>query len=893
MKRMLTAVVLLFSLCCNLFIGSVSFALPNDVEDAKAFESVKFLSNIGIFNMKNEEYFNPQTVVSRGEFAKNICRLANLDLYSSNAVQTFDDVTPKSEYFSSIETLKGAGIISGDNGLFYPNREITYAEAIKMLCSVLNYDFLAWLNGGYPAGYIMQANKNGISISGKAHEDTVTRIEMARLLEAAAKAPVFRQDGYGSSNNFSMHSEITLLSEYHDIYKIKGIVTENPYSALKNQNGAGEGRLGINNIMFSYPYLKDGEYYDMELHELLGEYVEAYYKKDSSQNQLLYVSKRNEKEIEIKSDDIVSYNNNVLSYRRGTSVTDVRIPRDVEVIYNHKRATESFTEAMMMPEKGSIRLVASEGNEYNLVKIIEYKTVSVQNIDKSAKTIGDNSNSNNKIDFSHADFSYIYGKNNNKITFEDIKENQIISYMETVEKDVVFAYVSEESMEGKISKVRFSDGYMYVTVGDEEVKVSKYGMDLCEDAIKAGNSCWFYLDIFGNIAYVEADKNGQQPYGFLIAHSTPKELDFEADVKLLNYDGIFEFYKLTTKTYVDNVRYNRLTDTIQSIYTEEKFAQLVRYQVNNEGYLTRIDTVKVGVNEDEKYTLHEIYRTSGQDGVRYASGAFYDGVFALSGTEKVFGIPELPQTAQEYQFRCDRANVYFQSSTNYKFKAYSSKPDSYIADVLVAEGIKEGIKHRYAQLVKEVGTTINSNGDQVARFTLIGENKEMEYMVDDSICIGARAVVSADTYESDENIQGEYIEISEGDTIAIGINNIGGISYIELIYDESEDKLCTDDVNYSLKRLIKVENNFVVFRDTINGFNRGDRVSYDGITAFPMRNFKIGVYDKNSRWNKAYIGSAADLSDFYSRADKCDKVLIQTYGRINQYSLIVYKSLED
>jgi N-acetylmuramoyl-L-alanine amidase len=115
---------------------------------------------------------------------------------NSEAAESFGDVGTSHRAYKEINYLSQGNIVTGSNGYFYPNREVTRAEAAAMLGRALNLNgtqratqFNDVSSASFASGYIQSAVDKGI-ISGYADGTfrpgkPVTRGEMALLISRA------------------------------------------------------------------------------------------------------------------------------------------------------------------------------------------------------------------------------------------------------------------------------------------------------------------------------------------------------------------------------------------------------------------------------------------------------------------------------------------------------------------------------------------------------------------------------------------------------------------------------------------------------------------------------------------------------------------------------------
>ncbi|MDD6188763.1 MAG: S-layer homology domain-containing protein [Clostridiales bacterium] len=97
------------------------------------YDAIGVLAACGII-VDEDGNVEPGAEISRGEFVAMLSRF----FPETEAGQAFPDVTPENEYYEHIAKAGELGWISGyDDGLFYPERTITRAEATAVINNVL------------------------------------------------------------------------------------------------------------------------------------------------------------------------------------------------------------------------------------------------------------------------------------------------------------------------------------------------------------------------------------------------------------------------------------------------------------------------------------------------------------------------------------------------------------------------------------------------------------------------------------------------------------------------------------------------------------------------------------------------------------------------------------
>lgn len=199
----------------------------DDYSDARSLSvaeraAVSVLTDVGAVSGNPDGSFAPDRTLNRAEFAKIAMLSAGGNEPSNVDRDCFPDVLSADWFSRYVCWAKDDGAIEGNpDGLFHPERAVNYAEAVKILVELADYDLpeppanerWAW----YTA-YLRAAEDMGVALPNSiepAHE--LTRGQMARLAaafvaEEAGELDVYRDaergdfDGETSSSSSSSSS---------------------------------------------------------------------------------------------------------------------------------------------------------------------------------------------------------------------------------------------------------------------------------------------------------------------------------------------------------------------------------------------------------------------------------------------------------------------------------------------------------------------------------------------------------------------------------------------------------------------------------------------------------------------------------------------------------------
>ena len=117
--------------------------------------------------------------------------IINNDVFDS--FSEFNDVTSEHWAYNYIYKAKYLGIVNGTSDItFEPESNVTYEQAIKMIVCAIGYGEESLREGGWPNGYIIQANKLGIleNIEFK-QNDFATRENIAKIVRNSLDVPFY------------------------------------------------------------------------------------------------------------------------------------------------------------------------------------------------------------------------------------------------------------------------------------------------------------------------------------------------------------------------------------------------------------------------------------------------------------------------------------------------------------------------------------------------------------------------------------------------------------------------------------------------------------------------------------------------------------------------------
>ena len=155
-----------------------------------------------------------------------------------------------------------------------------------------------------------------------------------------------------------MENESTVLNDYFDIYVKSGVVFSDGFTSLTGNNICAEGTIWVEGEQF---YCRT----DIP-QQILGRYVDVYYKKDSGDNELLYIEinsvKNNIQTIEVKDmcyDDSEFSSECIIYEDRNGNKKKIRVDENADYILNNKAYT-TMNESGLKRESGYFTLIDND-----------------------------------------------------------------------------------------------------------------------------------------------------------------------------------------------------------------------------------------------------------------------------------------------------------------------------------------------------------------------------------------------------------------------------------------------------------------------------------------------------------------------------------------------------
>lgn len=559
MKKTISLVAALVMLCTSIFSNTV-FAAFSDVDDKNQYsKAITTMSKLGVINGYEDGSFKPDGSITRAEFTKIIVVTLGLgDLQTEP--KEFDDVSSHwGKYY--IKTAYDQGIINGfGDGSFRPDETVTYEQALKMIVCTLGYKSFADAAGGYPGGYISQANQLDLTknITGLAYDAPASRGAITQAVYNALEVEMKKLD----NNNTWVNANKNLLNDYLGYRKLKGELTGVEDFVTGNCQGSLlKGQMQVVSSINPEDYVNmDYTQYTSDMAEIsknLGRNVVVYYKQKNSNDEpvLAVVDDETSKntEYKIKAENIVSFDNSSIKYYEdGTNASkSVKFKLDdLTVRYNGKvvdkkegtklrnksytSASNKFTDvysfkdalnAWLNPDSeyfiyGDIVLTDRDSdNSIDDIQINDYQTiVALRSPSSTDYKITDKIVTGNSLTLNPDSTKYSFSivKDGKQIATTSIAANDVVLYAESIDESLYAALVSNTKVTGNITSVSGDDVEINNVTYKLGASCAKYISDKQNGKqITTGQTGTFYVDKYNTLVFGEIAEEKEKPYAYI------------------------------------------------------------------------------------------------------------------------------------------------------------------------------------------------------------------------------------------------------------------------------------------------------------------------------------------------------------------------------------------
>ena len=821
-------------------------ALPPDIQGTMYEEAAEVLGALGIMVGDAEDgAFRPNDNILRSEMAKVAVYSVGLeDLANGANIPTrFPDVASNHWANGAINVAEQQGMVIGDDkGTFRPDDPVLLQEAVAIVVRALGYEPVANDRGGYPTGYMAVASENqllkGITTPGSAN---AKRGDVAQLVLNALTVNLMEQTGFGSNVVYEVVDK-TLLYDRLNVEKAYGQVVGTSETTLTGGSTAAEDRIMINDNIFL-----EG---DTMAREYLGYNVVYYARIDTTSDEktLILVRPQNSKNnvLTINATDIVSVtgdagvNKTVTYWRSNTTDQNAKtatIVAEPSFIYNGKYIA-TLSNEQLKPATGNMILLDTDvNNVYDIVFVNNFTNLVVETVSTVTGRVTDKYNNGSLLlDPENTEIMYTLVKNGAKIEPKDLNEWDVISYTVSQDKALIKAYVSTESVLGRVTQMT-KDGFKINNSDTVYKKAANY-----PDEINLRDEGRFYLDIEGNVAAVDktATSTGaaiRGAYGYLTNAGITGTIDKTIQFKIFTAKGETTVYDGAEKIRVNNTYGLTPAQVLEQFGKDGAVTpQLITYEVNSAGRLTGLDiavdktgtgAVNKGVFTKNLAAAEQVYKS--------ASGML--GNVRVTANTVVFDIPE--SAGDDTTKYAVRNNTMFSNNTPYDIVVYDLQEDFTAGAIIVTSstGITEAKSP--IVLVDEIAEAQNEDYDAIDIVYGLENSKRVELQ------------------STDKNVfvKGDAAKLEQGDIFQYSTNAQGEVDRITLLFDR-------DTMGTEFTRTVGTDLTLVYGRVT-KKFADSVNVSVNGtVQNYSTEGATVYEYNSQRKTGNVAVVTAGDIEVF-------------------------------
>lgn len=560
MKKHISLVLVAAMLLTTLFSNAVFAAFPDVETSNNYYKAILTLQNLGIVDGDDNGKFNPENQITRGEFTKMLICAMGYGGFTTEPTEFSDLKDHWARCY--IKTAYDMKIVDGfDDGTFKPNDQVTYEQVLKMMVCAVGYQANGESKGGYPNGYISEADELGMTkgVKDQANNAPALRQVVAQVVYNSLE--VNKQELQNNGKDLVVTNK-TLLNDNLKAYKLRGTlvgvetnITNDCNSTLNKFQMAIKGDDGVETILDFQNY--SSQMSASELAKYLGQYMNVYYKQESStaDKELLIVDMETTSNTSytVSYNDIIEYDGKTFKYYLPDSSTRKTLKVDadsVTVRYNGQTldAGKSYPikpgsstivtkdEAVLEwlnPKNenfiyGEITLLDSGSTgDINILEINDYKyMVALKSPSTSDYRLQSKLKTGSYLDLTpdKADKTVYIEKAGKQIAATGIAANDIVSYTENLETDsngnatILNLYVcSNNKVTGNVSSINESS--LKITVAGKEYNMSSTFLKdvLAKEgkSITTGSDITAYTDKLGTIVYATISAAEEVPYGYI------------------------------------------------------------------------------------------------------------------------------------------------------------------------------------------------------------------------------------------------------------------------------------------------------------------------------------------------------------------------------------------
>lgn len=579
--------------------------ISKDVVGTELEGPVTLLTYLDLVEPENEaeEIFGVNSVMTRGEAVEAIVQVFG-DKVDFAGSLPFADVSEGNPYYKAISTAYYMGFITGGaDGKFRPDDYTTASEFLIMTLRAVGYqDIAAKVFKNSVSKMLNQAEKMGLTSKTGIQDYTklITRGEMAKVFYNALLAPKINLTMV-NGEWLAFEEDTNFLDQKHNMTLTQGIVEENRISTLNGTKKAGKNGAKISGKVFA-----DAE---GKLDDFLGKQVIVLTSNEQPQIILLaWLTDWNE-EVVLPASELISTDADIesgciIAIDSNGKRETYDLEEEPYIIINGV-ADRYYSTQDLKPQNGQLRLLdTGRDGVYDVVFVEEYTLHYLNSgfYDATTLTVIDSNNERQSFDL-------------DKLTITDDSGNSV-SPKKVIADTVIKLFESKDGSYNRM--VLYSEPITEVmySISDEEIVISNTSYKLSrayQHVISTykpmpDEKVSVFVDEAGEVIWIERDLDAIKDnwtIAFSQAYDMGMGLAASLRLRLFTIEGKWKELYVADKLTVDGIKMtkNDFVTLIQKDTNNRFTGELVRYKIDNDGYINALDT-KLSTNEEQDGTIH-------------------------------------------------------------------------------------------------------------------------------------------------------------------------------------------------------------------------------------------------------------------------------------------------
>lgn len=776
-------------LLLSLFVSFVPFSTFVYAESTSDYtgEGLKFLNAIGI--IEQDDPLNSKSLddeVTILEFSVLAARAINGKF---NTVKNYyPNITEDDFGYDEINYLTEMEIIN-ILGNFNPSDSIDFYDALAIMLKIMGYNYYSYINSKTYS--VEVCRKYGIFTTNKLTKSKSNWGDILNMYYQTLNKNIMTVKSLVNDNISYKITDDTILSKYHDIYCVTGILQNDGYVNIKDFGEYNSSTVSVDGFVIN----RNGIY----LGDMVGENVKAYYR-DKWTPTLVGVYGENNNIVKLDSNSIVEFEKFNYYYTDAkNNEKKIKINRDVTVLYNN-RLLRKYDSSVMAPKHGTVTLIDNNADgEYEIVKVKSYVSTVVKTemsvLEPVVIPVHDTVIDNVIID--DLDRCIIKNDDDTLSNIESISEGDVLSIC-AVEKESKFyaneIIISKKRVTGNVTEVYENGDDLIIVLNGEEYKENFSGTNTVSKIKPSSEIGVFYMNFLNEITCCDYETESNNfACGLLLKYEMADRYSNNCiQFKIYDELGRLKIYDSSSKITIDGVVYNKRLNEVYSVLESKNcLNELILFKINMDGEIICID-----LPEDYAYDMkteigNRLVKMGNDDGINSNRGLYYNkgnkslgGRIVLNANTKIIMIPEDLTDPEEKDF--DILNIDdIISGGYYNAQSYSINSLSPYADFLVVKNSMKNIASNTTMaVVSKIRKSLDESGDEVSCITLYNLDGYYKYNVKyESLVTDAMPQV--------ESVNKTGYAIGVGDVVRYSTDENNEINQLLICYDYSKDEILT------------------------------------------------------------------------------------------------------